>query len=190
MVIRLSQVTSTKSTLYSSSIIQLTRQVAKVITEHKDTKPHKIIIHQIDDKQGIDYTVIHNDECKKVDWVTDPFGNVIQEYECLLQYIIDGIGITEVFKDHLEKEPSLGELQVIGCSNYDDYNRESDMWIEIYDEAKKFRTELEWLADIHHRTMTGSKFHNPEAISSFKDCPCLTCIRITKVLENASSSSN
>lgn len=40
--------------------------------------------------------------------------------------------------------------------------------------VEELEAALAWLADIHHRTMTGSKLHDPEH-KSFRDCPCGTC---------------
>ena len=34
---------------------------------------------------------------------------------------------------------------------------------------------LAHMADIHHRTLTGSRLHDPERIVDFTDCGCLTC---------------
>lgn len=39
---------------------------------------------------------------------------------------------------------------------------------------QELKTALEKLADQHHRTLTGSKFHDPEN-QSWRKCPCLTC---------------
>lgn len=39
----------------------------------------------------------------------------------------------------------------------------------------ELRGALERLADLHHRTLTNSRLHDPERIDSFHDCPCKTC---------------
>jgi hypothetical protein len=38
------------------------------------------------------------------------------------------------------------------------------------------------LTDQHHRTLTGSRLHDPERISDFRACPCLTCKTTTLLL--------
>ncbi len=46
---------------------------------------------------------------------------------------------------------------------------------------------LEWLADLHHRTLTGSRLHDPERIERFRDCPCLSCQRVAGLLGGVAS---
>lgn len=102
-----------------------------MVREHKDDKPHTLIVHQIDEDEGeIDWELRHHDSCTKVDTIVDPFGVPIQEYDCLVQYIFDNCGVREVVEDHLEVQLVPGKFQVVGCSTYDDYHHESDMWIE------------------------------------------------------------
>lgn len=31
------------------------------------------------------------------------------------------------------------------------------------------------LADIHHRTINGSRLHNPEVVKDFTQCSCFSC---------------
>jgi hypothetical protein len=44
------------------------------------------------------------------------------------------------------------------------------------------QTALFKLADKHHRTLTGSKLHDPEKEARFWHCECLTCKAATKAL--------
>lgn len=41
---------------------------------------------------------------------------------------------------------------------------------------------LAHVADVHHRTIEGSKKHDPEKHMNFWDCPCLTCMNATKAI--------
>lgn len=38
------------------------------------------------------------------------------------------------------------------------------------------------LADKHHRTLEGSKLHNPRESMDFWECPCNTCKEATRIL--------
>lgn len=42
---------------------------------------------------------------------------------------------------------------------------------------------LATLADQHHRTLRGSKLHDPERVSDWRDCACLTCRGAATVLQ-------
>jgi hypothetical protein len=48
--------------------------------------------------------------------------------------------------------------------------------------ADKLAVQLEKITDQHHRTLTNSRFHDPEQIESFEFCPCLTCQASTEIL--------
>lgn len=52
-------------------------------------------------------------------------------------------------------------------------------------ERAKFRETLIYLVDLHHRTLTGSKLHDPENLD-WTDCPCKSCRRVKEVLEECS----
>jgi hypothetical protein len=51
--------------------------------------------------------------------------------------------------------------------------------LDAYKEIARLKaakdTVIARLADIHHRTVTGSRNHDPENTPDFRRCPCLTC---------------
>jgi hypothetical protein len=49
-----------------------------------------------------------------------------------------------------------------------------------------FVDELERLADIHHRTIGGSRLHDPENIEDISQCNAITCKRVTKLVRSYS----
>jgi hypothetical protein len=48
-------------------------------------------------------------------------------------------------------------------------------------ERDRYKQALETLADQHHRTVVGSKLHDPENIG-WRDCSCKTCRAVVEVL--------
>lgn len=38
------------------------------------------------------------------------------------------------------------------------------------------------VVDVHHRTIEGSRLHNPREQMDFWKCPCKTCIAATEIL--------
>jgi hypothetical protein len=49
------------------------------------------------------------------------------------------------------------------------------------------RQGLAKLADQHHRTLTGSRLHDPERITDFRDCSCVTCRSAAQLLSEPHS---
>lgn len=39
----------------------------------------------------------------------------------------------------------------------------------------ELESALAKLADLHHRTLTGSKLHDPERVLDWRDCACRSC---------------
>lgn len=51
----------------------------------------------------------------------------------------------------------------------------------LRERAERAETALLGLVDLHHRTLTGSKLHDPENID-WPECPCKTCEGIRLML--------
>lgn len=62
------------------------------------------------------------------------------------------------------------EVAFVWC--FDALVRERD---EARDEVERLRVALVYLADLHHRTRTGSRKHDPEN-REWRDCDCASCL--------------
>lgn len=74
-----------------------------------------------------------------------------------------------------------GTTETVSCEEYSAYV-ERHSW---YERARTLSETLRYLADLHHRTLTGSKKHDPENVVSFEDCECLTCRKATDAIRSA-----
>lgn len=50
--------------------------------------------------------------------------------------------------------------------------------------SEELLTELIRLIDLHHRTLEGSRLHNPE-IKEWWECECKTCSKVKEVISRA-----
>lgn len=62
--------------------------------------------------------------------------------------------------------------------------------VRVLEAAQRLEAEVERLcngladlADLHHRTVAGSKKHDPEHVTNFRDCPCKPCQRAAALLD-------
>lgn len=54
-------------------------------------------------------------------------------------------------------------------------------------EVEALGAALRHVADIHHRTLTPSRLHDPERQIDFEACECLTCKMATAALRGVST---
>lgn len=107
--------------------------------EHKDNKPHVLVVESVDKDNGeIDWYLEHNGDCKQeeVDFSSTDFTQKhepLMAYICLVQVIFDNEGLEAMgdgwYGFDLSKI-TVGRHLIVGCSSYDDYNKESELWLE------------------------------------------------------------
>lgn len=56
-------------------------------------------------------------------------------------------------------------------------------WDKLEQRADAAKDALVALADAHHRTITGSRLHDPEHIEDFRDCPAKSCQKARTALD-------
>lgn len=101
--------------------------------DYRDAKPHKLVIELVDGV--VEYELVHNEDCgTEVIQQGLACDGPIEVFTCLVQSVLDDGGLHEEMgfdpNDPFMLEP--GTYLLVGCSTYDDYTHESEIWIEPY----------------------------------------------------------